>query len=101
MDNTLRISLALAIAVASQACVEGHEGARNEAAIRAKNATVRAIARTNETAYTQIGGSGALSRSVSLCELLHFYTAGAGRYTVQKIVGYTEELKQAPGHFDG
>lgn len=38
---------------------------------------------------------------MGLCHLLKFHTAGAAAYRVTAITGYTEELLDFPGNFDG
>jgi len=57
---------------------------------------------SNATTYQEIrGGAVVDAPPISLCELLKVHTAGAGAYRVKSITGYTEELLDLPGNFDG
>lgn len=56
---------------------------------------------SNGVSYQEIRGGPVDARPLSLCELLKFFTAGAGAYRVKSLTGYTEELLDHPGNFDG
>lgn len=105
MDAT-KNGLMLAFLVSGSSCFCGCTDVPPEPTSRAsfdvaQEKPVNTSPRANERNYEQIRGDGASVRPVGLCELLHFYTAGAGKYVVKKLTGVTEELREAPGHFDG
>jgi hypothetical protein len=107
----MRLPLVLSTSLLVAGCGEEHRsGAPPSTTAEATAKTAQALAaappppdsgRTNATSYTEIRGGGLQSIPMTICHLLKFYAAGAGAYRVKAITGYTEELLDLPGNFDG
>lgn len=107
----MRYPMLLSISMLTAACSEEQPPGAAPHAVQAATAkTAQALTvtpppnppRSNATSYQEIrGGAVVDSRPVSLCELLKTSPAGAGAYRVKSITGYTEELLELPGNFDG